>query len=116
LKAGPIEPEASRGAVGVEHGVSGDNNVASNIYDHVTFLHVRNVPSWNGGINPALQRNTGYLRSTTNDSCPTAQISKRIQHHGDFYLQPETALKGCFLFGIKSGIIKETFVKLSNDR
>ena len=42
MKAGPIEPEASRGAVGVEHGVSGDNNMAANIYDHVTFLHVRN--------------------------------------------------------------------------
>jgi len=27
-----MEPEASRGAVGVEHGVSGDNNVAANIY------------------------------------------------------------------------------------
>jgi len=37
LKAGPIEPEASRGAVGVEHGVSGDNNMAANIYDHVTL-------------------------------------------------------------------------------
>ena len=35
MKAGPIEPEASRGAVGVEHGVSGDNNVAVNIYDYV---------------------------------------------------------------------------------
>ena len=44
MKAGPIEPEASRGAVGVEHGVSGDNNVAANIYDYVTFLHARNAP------------------------------------------------------------------------
>ena len=44
MKAGPIEPEASRGAVGVEHGVSGDNNVAANIYDYITFLQARNVP------------------------------------------------------------------------
>ena len=57
LKAGPIEPEASRGAVGVEHGVSGDNNVAANIYDYLTFLHARNVPGCNGGLKPALDGN-----------------------------------------------------------